>query len=60
MTTLVWYLTAGAVVLGTALVFAGITASGLFTPGVILIDLGLLAGAAGGILELRSPASPAA
>jgi hypothetical protein len=46
----------GAVVLatlGTALVFVGVTVSGVFLPGVVLIDGALLLAAGTGLWQLR-------
>jgi len=43
--------------IGTALVFVGVTVSGLVLPGVVLIDVALLVAAAAGAWQLRTAGS---
>ena len=50
---LLWPAAVAAGVLGTVLVFAAVTIPGLFTPGVVLIDAGLLLALAAALVGLR-------
>jgi hypothetical protein len=43
---------------GTAMVYAGVLAAGIFIPGVILIGVGLVLAAAAGIIELLPHRAP--
>jgi hypothetical protein len=58
MTNLLWPGAAALATIGTALVFAGVTLPGLFLPGVVCIDAGLLTALAAGALTLGRTASP--
>lgn len=52
-----WVGAVGLVVIGTAFVFLAVTMSGLFLPGVVLIDAGLLVAAGAGVMSLRAAGS---
>ena len=52
---LLWMAAVAAVVVGTVLVFGSVTVAGLFTPGVVLIDVGLLLALAAALVPAPSP-----
>lgn len=49
-----WPAAIAAVVIGTVLVFAAVTVPGLFTPGVVVIDVGLALALAAALVGLRT------
>lgn len=50
-----WMAAVAAVVVGTVLVFGSVTVGGLFMPGVVLIDVGLLLALAAALVPARAP-----
>lgn len=57
---LLWPAAVAAAVLGTVLVFASVTVGGLFMPGVLLLDAGLLLALGAAVAQLRGPGPAAA
>lgn len=57
---LLWMAAVAAAVVGTVLVFGSVTSRGLFMPGVVLIDVGLLLALVAALVPERAPGTTAA